>query len=187
MKQLSLISRHKQTAAHYCLEGSRKRYHCDSIYNLEQQERHHSLEKPPRAWKCEKYAPSDENNKNESKEKIHHFLKIRLIKMLILGAFLGVQWYRIRLPIQETRVSPWSGKIPHVMEQLSLWATTTEPGLQSLGAPTAEPTYPRARALKQEKPPQWEAHAPQLGSSPCSPQLENNFEQQWRPSRAKNK
>ena len=74
--------------------------------------------------------------------------------MLILGAFLGAQWYRICLPIQETRVSPWSGKIPHVMEQLSLGATATEPGLQSLGAPTAEPTYPRARALKQEKPPQ---------------------------------
>ena len=29
---------------------------------------------------------------------------------------------------------PWSRKIPHAAEQLSLWAITTEPVLQSLGA-----------------------------------------------------
>ena len=40
---------------------------------------------------------------------------------------------------------PWSGKIPHATEQLSLRATSTE-----------------ARALQQEKPPQWKAHALQL-------------------------
>ena len=34
--------------------------------------------------------------------------------------------------------NPWSRKIAHVMEQLSLCATTTEPVLQSLGAATAE-------------------------------------------------
>ena len=66
-----------------------------------------------------KYVQSDENNENESKEEIH-FLKIRLIKMLILGASLGAQCDRIRLPMQETEVNPWSGKIPPVMEQLSL-------------------------------------------------------------------
>ena len=31
---------------------------------------------------------------------------------------------------------------------------------------------PRAGALQQEKPPQWEAHAPQLESSPCLLRLE---------------
>ena len=45
-----------------------------------------------------------------------------------------------------------------------LWATTTE--------------GPRAWALQQEKPLQWEA---------CTPKLEKAHMQQWRPSVAKNK
>ena len=32
----------------------------------------------------------------------------------------------IHLLMQGTWVHPWSGKIPHVVERLSLWATTTE-------------------------------------------------------------
>ena len=44
---------------------------------------------------------------------------------------------------------PWSRKIPHAAEQLSPCATTTEA------------CAPRARAPQQEKPPQWEARAPQ--------------------------
>ena len=35
---------------------------------------------------------------------------------------------------------PRSGKIPHTVEQLSLYATSTEPVLQSPGATTTEPT-----------------------------------------------
>ena len=44
---------------------------------------------------------------------------------------------------------PWSGNIPHATKQLSLWATATEG------------CVPRAHAPQQEKPPQWEACAPQ--------------------------
>ena len=44
------------------------------------------------------------------------------------------------------RFDPWSGKIPHAMEQLSPRATATEARV------------PGARAPQQEKPPQWEAH-----------------------------
>ena len=40
-----------------------------------------------------------------------------------------------------------------------------------------KPVCPRARALQQEKPPQWEASALQLQSSTCSPQLEKSPEQ----------
>ena len=47
------------------------------------------------------------------------------------------------------RFELWSGKIPHATEQLSPRATTTEA------------RTPRACALQQEKPPQWEARAPQ--------------------------
>ena len=60
------------------------------------------------------------------------------------------------------------------MGQLSLCATTTE-------AHT-----PKACALQQKKPLQWEAHTPQLESGPGSLQLENVYMQQWRPSTAKN-
>ena len=35
-----------------------------------------------------------------------------------------------------------------------------------------KPLCPTAHALQQEEPVQWEAHALQLGRSPCSPQLE---------------
>ena len=45
--------------------------------------------------------------------------------------------------MQETWVQAWLRKIPHVMvEQLSLWATTTEPVLQSPAAATAEACVP---------------------------------------------
>ena len=76
-----------------------------------------------------------------------------------------VQWVRFYLPTQETRVSlPLSGNIPHAMKQPSPSVTTTEPLLQSPGAPTTE-----ARALEpvrqQEKPPEREACSPQLEKS----------------------
>ena len=67
---------------------------------------------------------------------------------------------------------PWSGKTPHVGEQLSLWDTTIEPVLWSLEATTTETHVPRASARQQEKPVQWEARALRLGSTPHSPQPE---------------
>ena len=45
---------------------------------------------------------------------------------------------------------------------------------------------PRACALQEEKPPQWEARAMQLESSPCSLQLQKVCTQQQKPSVAKN-
>ena len=84
---------------------------------------------------------------------------------------------------------PWSGKIPHATEQLSLCATTTEPVLWSPWATTTEAREPqllksmshnywspwattteacspRARAPQQEKPPRREALAPQQRIAP---------------------
>ena len=54
-------------------------------------------------------------------------------------------------------------------------------------ATTTEAHAPRACALQQEKPPQCEACAPQLESSPHSLQLEKARMQQRRPSTAQNK
>ena len=47
---------------------------------------------------------------------------------------------RILLPARRHGFDPWSGKIPHAAEQLSLGATTTKPVLWSPGAPATELT-----------------------------------------------
>ena len=72
------------------------------------------------------------------------------------------------------RFDPWSGKIPHAAEQLSLWPTATEADL------------PRARA-PQEKPSQQEAQAPQLERNPHWLQLQKAHAQHQRPSEVVNK
>ena len=41
--------------------------------------------------------------------------------------FLVVQWLRICLPMQGHRFNPWSGKIPHDLEQLCPCISTDEP------------------------------------------------------------
>ena len=105
------------------------------------------------------------------------------------------------------RCEPWSGKIPHAMEQLSPCATTTEPVLLSPCTTTTEPMHPRAhvpqilspRAATTEAcmpracaPQQREATAMRsmhtaMRSSPRLPQLEKARTQQQRPNAAKNK
>ena len=75
--------------------------------------------------------------------------------------FLVAQWLRIYLPVQGKWFEPWSGKIPHGVEQLSPCATTTEPALYSPRATTTEARMARGHALQQEKPLQGEARAPQ--------------------------
>ena len=96
MEQLDLISKRKQAAAHYCLEGRGKRNHCDFICNLEQQETRNSQEKP------------------EEPENVENMLKvIRIMQMKAKrryttlkksGTSLVVQWLGIRLPMQGTQV-----------------------------------------------------------------------------------
>ena len=95
--------------------------------------------------------------------------------MYIGGTSLVVQWLRICLPMQGTW--PWSGKIPHAAEQLSpcglvsqlqsLCSRAGEPQLLSPRATTTEARAPKARALQQEKLPQWEARAPQQRVAPA--------------------
>ena len=73
---------------------------------------------------------------------------------------------------------PWS-KQTHAPQLLSLCSRAH--ALQLL-----KPMGPRVHAPQQEKPTQWEAHALQLESSPCSWQLEKAQVQQGRLSKAKN-
>ena len=79
------------------------------------------------------------------------------------GTFLVVQWLRILLPVQGTRV--WC-----LVWEDSTWCGATKAHVPQL----LKPACSRARALQQE-------------SSPLSPQLEKTHAQQWRPSAAKKK
>ena len=46
-----------------------------------------------------------------------------------MGASLVAQWLRIACQGRGHGFEPWSGKIPHAVEQLTPCATTTEPVL----------------------------------------------------------
>ena len=78
------------------------------------------------------------------------------------GASLVVQWLRIRLPMQGTRVQspgpgrshmPWSN-LARAPQLLSLHSRACKPQLLRLRAATTEARAPRAHAPQQEEPPQ---------------------------------
>ena len=73
------------------------------------------------------------------------------------GASFGVQWLRIACQCRGHQFDPWSRKIPHALGQLSPCAITPQVHM------------PRACSRQQEKPPQWEARAPQwrVAPAPC--------------------
>ena len=81
------------------------------------------------------------------RETIHEQIKTIILKNIYLGTSLVVQYLQCRGHV----FNPWSGKIPHAAEQLSLCTTTTEAHV------------PRAWALQQKKWPQCEAQALQWG------------------------
>ena len=103
--------------------------------------------------------------------------------------FPGGEGLRIRLPMQGTQVRSLVWEDPTCRGATkpashNYWACV--PQLLSPHATTTEAHTPRAHALQQEKPPQWEARTPQQ-SCPRSPQLEKAHAQQQRPNAAKYK
>ena len=92
-------------------------------------------------------------------------------------ASLVAQWLRIHLPMQGTRVKPWSGKIPYAVEQLSLCATTSEPTQHNYRACTAqllkpvhvEPVLCNKRRHCNKKPVHHKEEQPQLTTTRESP------------------
>ena len=97
------------------------------------------------------------------------------VKSMGPRAFLVVQWLRFCLLMKGTRV--WS-----LAQEDPTCLGAAKPIGHNYGSGT-----PKAHAQQWEKPPQWEAWALQLESSPHSPQLEKAHRQQWRPSTAKKK
>ena len=115
---------------------------------------------------------------------MQHATSLWIIKIFgydfFLSVFPVVQYKESACHCRRHRFNPWSRKISHITEQLSpmchsFWAYALEPGSHNCWAHVKQllkPSCPRACALQQEKPLQWEAGAPQLESSPCSLQLE---------------
>ena len=87
----------------------------------------------------------------------------------IIRASLLVQWLRIRLPMQGTRVRALVREDPTCRGATkpvrhNYWACALQPARHhcwSHAPQLLKPVCPRARAPQQKKPPQWEAHAPQ--------------------------
>ena len=90
-------------------------------------------------------------------------------------AFLVAQWLGICLPMQGTRVRALVWENPTCLRATkpvhhSYWACALEPTSHNYWSPcatTTEAHTPRARAPWQEKPPQWEACAPQRRVAPA--------------------
>ena len=85
------------------------------------------------------------------------------------------------------------GSIPGIFQENPTYRRATKPMHHNYLAHALETVscnyrahVPEVCALQQEKPPQWEAWAPQLKSSPHSLQWEKAHTQQQRPSATKN-
>ena len=109
------------------------------------------------------------------------FFQLNHLGILVKKSFqasLVTQWLRIRLTMQETRVRAlvWENPTCHGATKPvshNYWACALEPASHNywIHAPQLlKPAHPRAHALQQEKPPQWEARAPQwrVASAPHS-------------------
>ena len=102
------------------------------------------------------------------------------------GGFPGGAVVKNRLPMQGTRVrapvqeDPTCRGATKPMRH-NYWACALEPASHNYWA-----RVPGARA-PQEKPPQWEARAPQRRVAPAHRQLEKAHVQQQRPNAARNK
>ena len=95
---------------------------------------------------------------------------------------LVVEWLGILLPMQVTQVWSlvWEDPMCHGAAKpvhRNCWACALEPRNHNSWAwvpQLLKLVCPRAHAPRQEKPPQQEAHAPQLESSPRAPKLEKS-------------
>ena len=114
-------------------------------------------------------------------------VRIIIPTVVVMGASPVVQWLRIRLPMQGTRVralvredSTCRGATKPVRH--NYWACALEPMSHNYWA-----RAPRALALQQREATAMRSPCTATKSSPCSPQLEKAHVQQQRLNAAKNK
>ena len=121
-------------------------------------------------------AHTQQRRPNAAKNKLINFKKRIWVNYKM--QFLGLPWWRSgwesACQCRGYGFKPWSGKIPRAAEQLSPWATTTEPV-------RLEPVLRNGRGRDSERP----AHCDKSG--PRSPQLEKALAQKRRPNTAINK
>ena len=93
-----------------------------------------------------------------------HLLPILLLGICFLILFWKIFLYSDTSSFQLTHFDvsfSWSGKVPHTVEHVSPWTTTTEPTLRDPHVATTEVHASGACALQQGKPLQWEDRTPQ--------------------------
>ena len=96
-------------------------------------------------------------------------------KNIHIGTSLVVQWLRIRLPVQGTRVQALVREDPTCHEATkpmyhNYWGCALEPTSHNYWSPhatTTEAHAPTAGAPQQEKPSQWETHTLQWRVAPA--------------------
>ena len=87
------------------------------------------------------------------------------IKMCVLGLPWWRSGWESACQCRGHGVEPWSGKIPHAAEQLSPWATTTEPA-------RLEPVLCNKRGCDSERPAHRDEEWPLLAATRESPRTE---------------
>ena len=98
-----------------------------------------------------------------------HFKHKRYFKRLSIGASLVAQWLRVHLPMQGTRVRALVREDPTCCRATkpvrhNCWACALEPASHNYWGQVPQLLKPTCLELvlqNKEKPPQWEAHAPQ--------------------------
>ena len=133
-------------------------------------------------WASAKWTESHTHTHTHTHTHEHmHMHELRKAKKCKRMTSLVAWWSKIHLPMQKTQVWSLSHWDPTGHEAAKSACHTLHLSSRARKLQLLTPEGPRARAPKQEKPPQWEVHALQLESSFCSPQLEKAHVQQWRP------
>ena len=109
----------------------------------------------------------------------HDCLAIKCFQKQVMGTSLVAQRWESACQCRTHGSDPSSRKIPPTTNHMShnYWACSLEPGSHNFWVHVLQlltSKYPRDHALQQEKPLQWEASTPQLGSSLHLQQLENS-------------
>ena len=103
------------------------------------------------------------------KEKIKLLLFANKFIFLCIKSKRGLPWWRSgwesACQCREHGFEPWSGKIPHAVEQLGLWATITEPA-------RLEPVLCNKRGHDSERPAHRDEEWPPLATTRESPRTE---------------
>ena len=89
--------------------------------------------------------------------------------MYVCGVFPGASVVKLPPNAGDTgSIQGWGTKMPHATGLISLYATATVS------------MHPRACALQQEKPPQWEAYQPQLEKAHAQQQRSSATINKWK-------